>query len=333
MYRLGITKQIANGGVVTIAVTILLSAFFWFLPSWLFPVDEPPANFFFMGIPLFSMSVWLSRLFAFIFWLAVWHIVNIECEKAHIIPTRSTMPFVVGTAIVTAIPELQEFNSGMVAFVFFLSALMTIFNLYTVSNQVNESFKVVLFFLISSLFVPEYIWMLLLFFIGLTVYKVRSPRIFLSVLVSLLVFAWMVWGICFSFGKASVFTSYLLTLVDFGFFKFHGNVVHLVGMSLIVIIMLIVMVALGGISHKFDARVRLNNSFINLAFLFSVALILTTAKGFNADLLMVVVLLTTQLSALYFSTQINNFANILFLVSLALLLVYRVTDGLIKIEI
>lgn len=332
MRKLEFTKKIANGGVVTVSVTILLSALFWFIPACIIPADCPPVIFRFMGIELFSIPFGVSRVIAFMFWLAIWFIVNNKCEKVHIIPVRSIMPLVVGMAVVSAIPQLQSFDCGMIAFLFFLSALMTIFNLYTVSNQVNESFRVILFILMSSLFVPEYIWMLVLFFLGLAVFKVRSPRIFLSVFVALLVFVWMVWGVCFVIGKVPLFYVYLASLVDFDFLNYHGNVVHMAGLALMFITMLIMMIAVAGISNKYDARVRLNVSFISMAFLFSTALVVA-AKGFNTDLLMIVVLMITLLSALYFSTQRNNFSNILFLVFLVLLVAYRVTDGLIKIEI
>lgn len=332
MHRLEYTKNIANGGVVTIAVTILLSALFWFLPVYVFPEDCPPVISRFMGIELFSIPFGVSRVLAFVFWLAIWFIVNDKCEKAHIIPVRSIMPLVIGMAVVSAISQLQYFDFGMIAFLFFLSALMTIFNLYTVSNQVNESFRAIFFILISSLFVPEYIWMFVLFFLGLAVFKVRSSRIFISISVALLVFVWMVWGVCFVIGKVPLFYAYLASLVDFNFFNYHGNVVHIAGLVLMFITMLIMIIAVIGISNKYDARVRLNRSFINMSFFFSTAL-MVAAKGFNTDLLMIVVLMITLLSALYFSTQRSNFSNILFLVVLVLLVAYRVADGLIKIEI
>lgn len=320
MYRLEITKRIANGGVVTIAVTALLSAVFWFLPL----VSEPAANeageLVFMGNGLFAVPIVISKVLAFVFWAVVWY------------SARSVLTFVIGMAVVTAVCQLQFFDSGMVAFGFFYPAWLTVFDFYSVSNQVNESFRAVLLILISSLFVPEYIWMLSLFFLGLVVFKVGSARIFISFAVALLVFVWLVWGVCFSIGEVSLFYDYVAQFANFDFFSFQGNVVHIVGLTTLFVAVTVVMIALIGISHKYDARMRMNGTFINIAFILTFAMTVV-CKEFNSGLLATVVLMAALVFARYFSTERSNFANIAFLVFLVLLFAYRVTDGLIKLEI
>ena len=319
----GLTIKIAKGSIVTIAATILLSALFWFLPHFLLGGNSAEVPILFMGIEILALPDWLSRLLAFLTWGVVWYLLNMKCNELKIIPVRSAMVFILGMAFCSTIPIMQRFDGTMIAFLLFLTSFMNIFGLYDVRNQVTEVYRIMLLVLASSLFAPSYAWLSCVMFLGLLNFKVGSFRILMSILLAIVTVAWLVWGICFCLGKTAMLMAWANSMLQFSLPSLHGSIICMVSSVLLLLAVITVIVAVNGISHTFDARVRLNCSFFYLAFFFTVAFIVFFPAA-RTGMLPGIIVIATVLSALYFSVAKSKFADTLFLIFIGLMIIYRV---------
>lgn len=329
--RLEITKRLSDANIFTYVVVTLLAALLWVLPIFLFHEQiDRPVDFLFMGMVGFSLPLYLSRAIAFVLWLLFWGYMPTFGERLKLLPQHSALPFVVGMLFVSSSTSLQTFDSGFVAFLLLVHAVGKLFDLYYVDNQVLESFKVVLFILLASLFSAEYVWMLGLFLLGLVVFKVGSFRIVLSTFTALAFFAWTVWGICFITDEMAVFWHYLKSLIDFTLPTLHLDLVRVAALVMLVAVSLVAMISTARVAYSFDTRVRLNRLLFNAGTIY-LTIIIVLFSTVCSSFIPALVFMAAFVVSLFLMVSNSNYTSIFFLLLLLCSVVYRFIDELIEI--
>lgn len=232
------------------------------------------------------------------------------------------MPFVVGMLLSATIAGVQVFDNGMVAFILFVHAVMRLCRMYDVKNQVVEAYKVVLFILLASLFKAEYIWFLLLYVAGLSVYKVVSFGMIFSSVLALLTGFWMVWGVCYVAGATGLFYDFLKSTLAFDFvWEAEGWRVFL-GIAFLTAMVIVSRISFYQVWYRYDLRVKLNNAAMGWLFWLSAVMFLV----FPVAAFWPLVFAGMVSLSLYFTAERNNFSNIMFLVLVAMLILIRVIE-------
>lgn len=300
----------------------LASVFIWLLPVFMGKGAGESVPFSMMGVELWRMPWHLSRVMAFIFWTIFSYWLVILGEKMELMPTRSSMPFVVGMLLSATVSGVQVFDNGMVAFILFVHAVMRMCRMYDVSNQVVEAFKVVVFIWLASLFRVEYIWFLLLYVAGLSVYKVVSFRIIVSSLLALATGLWLTWGFCYVAGTMDLFVDYVRSALMFDFVWKSGSWMSLLGIGFMTVMVMVSRISFYQVWYRYDLRVKLNNSAMGWLFWLSVGMLVVFASVAVGPLVFAAMV---SLS-LYFTAERNNFSNIMFLVLVAMMILIRVIE-------
>lgn len=329
--KLEITKRLSDADLVVYATVTLLAGLLWTLPIFIFhePIDRL-VPFVFMGQVAFSLPLYISSSIAFVLWTCFWGYMPSFAERLKLLPSHSALPFAVGMLLVASSTSLQTLDSKFVAFLLVVHAMGKLFDLYYVDNQVLESFKVVLFILLASLFSAEYMWMLGLFLLGLAVFKVGSFRIVLSSLTALLLFVWLVWGVCYLTDGMDVFWHYAKSLIDFRLPDLQLDIIRVAACVSLVLTTIVAMISVSGIAYSFDTRVRLNRSLFNAGF-FYVTVIIVLFSAVATSFIPLLVFISAFVLSLFFAVGRGRYPDIFFLVLLILAVAYRVVDEFIEL--
>ena len=225
MAALTLTKKLAEARAEIIILFTLAAAVLWFVPE--FTVHKEivkSVDFKFMGMTLFAIPIMVSRVISFIVWVVLLAFMVPLSEKMKLIPARSMLPYVFGILCVSCVGDLHVFDERMIAFVLLVHAMRKLCDMYNTQYQVLEGFKMVLFVLIAALFRVEYVWMIILFVIGLSVYRVASFKFVMSALLSFGVVIWILSVAFWLAGSTDTLLAYFNGVIDFKFDFLHWSV-------------------------------------------------------------------------------------------------------------
>jgi len=320
MAALTLTKQLAEARVGIVIISTLVAAVLWFVPELtVHRVLVKSVDFNFMGMTLFSIPIMISRVISFVVWIAVLGIMVPVCEEMRLIPVRSMLPYVFGILGVSCVGDLHVFDERMLAFVLVVYAMKKLCDMYSMQYQVLEGFKMLLFVFIAALFKVEYVWLILLFVIGLSVYKVASFKFVLSAFLSFGVILWLLWGIFWLEGAVDVLLAYFREVINFKYEFLNWEVVRYAKMGFAASLMILTRLQTDIFSYKFDLHVRLNNAMMGVAFWFAIIVMLVYGDG----ILPFVVFTAIMSLSLYFTTERTSMGNVIYLIMCVILVTSR----------
>lgn len=279
---------------------------------------------------LWVLPMWLARLVAFVvvFLLMLW--LNTLCEQFQILPSRSMVPLVLGMSLLSVVNYVQIFNAQLVAFIFFFLALMQVFGVLHSQNSSFVAFNSVFLTLIASLFQPQYVWFILVIVLSLVFFRATTPRALVSILVAILTFVFVAFSISWLLQSTDILLIYVQQITDFSFLWSDGfNLYQMFHRSDFILIILLLLLSIFSLFYYFSfstsckLNVRLNFEFINWSsWLILIWLLFFTM--ISTQLLLPFLLFEVLCISFYFSTNFGRVANIIFLVTLLILLAYRV---------
>lgn len=320
MAALTLTKKLAEARVEIVILFTLVAAILWFVPELTVHRElVKSVDFKFVGITLFALPVMISRVISFIVWIVLLARMVPLCEQMNLIPGRSMLPYVFGMLSVSCVGELHVFDERMVAFVLLVHSMRKLCEMYSMQYQVLEGFKMVLFVFIAALFKVEYVWMFLLFVIGLNVYKVASFKFILSALLSLGVIAWILWGTFWLADSVDRLLAYFHEVIDFKFDFLHWGALEYAEIGFGASMMVLTRLQTDMFSYKYDMQVRLNNAMMGVAFWFAVILMMVYGSG----VVPFVAFMAIISLSLYFTTERTSMGNVIFLIICVVLLISR----------
>lgn len=320
MAALMLTKKLAEARAGIVLLSTLVAAALWFVPELTVHKElVKSVDFSFMGMTLFTIPIMVSRVISFAVWIVLLGMMVPLCEQLKLIPVRSMLPYVFGILGVSCVGDLHVFDERIVAFVLLVHAMRKLCEMYSMQYQVLEGFKMVLFVFIAALFRVEYLWMLLLFIIGLSVYKITSIKFVISALLSLGMIVWILWGSFWLAGSIDKLISYFNGAVDFRFDFLHWGALAYAKIGFAASLMILTRLQTDMFSYKFDLQVRLNNAMMGVAFWFSIVVMLVYGVGVVP---FVVFMAITSLS-LYFTTEGTSMGSVIFLIMCVILVASR----------
>lgn len=320
MAALTLTKKLAEARAEIVILFTLVAAILWFVPELTVHRElVKSVDFKFMGITLFSVPIMVSRVISFVVWIVLLARMVPLCEQMRLIPVRSMLPYVFGILCVSCVGDLHVFDERMVAFVLLVHSMRKLCEMYSMQYQVLEGFKMVLFVFIAALFKVEYVWMIILFVIGLNVYKVASFKFILSALLSLGVMAWILWGTFWLADSVDKLLAYFHEVIDFKFDFLHWNALRYAEIGFAASLLLLTRLQTDMFSYKYDMQVRLNNAMMGVAFWFAVVVMMMYGLG----VVPFVVFMAIMSLSLYFTTERTSMGNVIFLIMCVVLLVSR----------
>ncbi len=321
MTALTLTKKLAEARAEIVILFTLVAAILWFVPELTVHKElVKSVDFKFMGITLFSIPVMISRAISFVVWIVLLARMVPLSEQMSLIPVRSMLPYVFGILCVSCVDVLHVFDERLVAFVLLVHSMRKLCEMYSMQYlQMLEGFKMLLFVFIAALFKVEYVWMILLFVIGLNVYKVTSFKFILSALLSLGVVAWILWGIFWLADSVDILLAYFHEAIDFKLDFFHWGALRYAKIGFAASLLLLTRLQTDMFSYKYDLQVRLNNAMMGVAFWFAVLIMVVYGLG----MVQFVVFMAIISLSLYFTTERTSMGNVIFLIVCVILLAYR----------
>jgi len=229
------------------------------------------------------------------------------------------LPYVFGILGVSCVGSLNLFDERMLAFVLVAHAMRELCEMYSKQYQVLEGFKMVLFVLIAALFRVEYVWLILLFVIGLSVYRITSFKFILSALLSIGLMVWLLWGCFWLAGNVDGLVAYFRGALDFRFEFLHWSGIKYAKVGFSASLLILTRLQTDMFSYKFDLQVRLNNAMMGVAFWFAVIVMLVYGLG----VLPFVIFMAIESLCLYFSTERTSIGNVIYIIMCVILIVSR----------
>lgn len=320
MAGLTLTKKLAEARAGMVIFFTLLAAVLWFVPELTVHKElVESVDFKFIGMTLFTIPVMMSRVISFFVWIVILAVMVPVSEELKLIPVRSMLPYIFGILGVSCVGSLNLFDERMVAFVLVTHAMRKLCEMYSKQYQVLEGFKMVLFVLIAALFRVEYVWLILLFVIGLSVYHVTSLKFILSALLSIGLMVWLLWGCFWLAGNVDGLLTYFRGALDFRFEFLHWSGLKYAKVGFSASLLILTRLQTDMTSYKFDLQVRLNNAMMGVAFWFAVVVMMVYGLG----VLPFVIFMAIESLCLYFSTERTSIGNVIYIIMCVVLIVSR----------
>lgn len=326
--QVSITKHLLQPSLGVILLCIIYSTILWFLP---FAFDKVDANQlcdvrFMDHYVLWSWPYWVSNVVAYFATLALMFWVMQICERLQIIPMRSAIPFVVGLLLWSTIGYVQLFDERFFSCVLFILALRQLLSMYHFEWQVAAGFNIVCLLCMASLFVPQFLWLFILFFVGMIVFRVVSVRVFVSVILGFALLSFLLFGGFWVFDALDILIGYLNSSFDLTFIWQASFPRSDVFLSVILLVLcLFSLLYYFSMNSNYKLNVRLNYIFVNCSFWISLVLLCCFAQNLPHILMVPLLFINLSLS-LYFSTNYNELSSYISLAFVVIMSAYRVLN-------
>ncbi len=325
--RINFTKFFTQPSLVNIGISVLISGLMWFLFDAQINNEMIPMMFMKHFVIWKLPMVW-SKILGFITIVGLMTWMMFLCNNLQIIPVRSSMPLTIGLIMASCIAYIQPFDESYIAAVLFILALKQLIQMYHFENQVLAGYNIIILLGVASLFEPAYIWLSLLFVLGMIIFRVITRRVFLSILLGIATLCVIIVNLFWLFDSLNVLTKYLNEFIEISLVN---NIVNyklqITKSDIIVGIFTAGLVLFTFISHFFSPsnyklNTRLNFTFINWGFWLSIIWVVLFNANFT-QLIAIPGLFATMCLSLYFSTNQSKIANVLFTMWFLIFVVYR----------
>lgn len=214
------TKRLQNritAGRLTLPVAILISVACWVLTAVLLPdlkvqQDSYPLwqTFSNIGIPF-----WANQLISFILYSIIGYFLIELNNTFAIIRMRASVQTSVYFLLIAVCPSLHILYAGDLAAAAFLIALYFLFKSYQQVRPAGDLFHAFIFIGIGSLFFPQLMLFIPLFWIGAYNFQSLQPKSFFGSLVGWSLPYWCLLGYSFYYGQMDLFYQPFRELVTF----------------------------------------------------------------------------------------------------------------------
>lgn len=233
------------------------------------------------------------------------------------------MPLTVGLVMAGCIGYIQPFDESYIAVVFFILALKELIQMYNFETQVSAAFNITLLLGIAALFEPTYIWLSVLFVLGMIIFRVITRRVFLSILFGVATLVVIVGSLFWLFESIEILINYLGRFINISLW----HDVTLTKGDVIIGCFTGGLVLFTFVNYYFSPsnyklNTRLNFAFINWGFWLSLIWVVVFGAEF-AQLIAIPGLFAVMCLSLYFSTNQSKVANVMFVVWFLVFVLYR----------
>jgi hypothetical protein len=273
---------------------------------------------------VWSLPGWASQIVGFIATLGLMVWIMFLCNQLQIIPVRSSMPLTVGLVMAGCIGYIQPFDESYIATVFFILAIKQLMQMYHFETQVATSYNITLLLGVTALFEPTFIWLFVLFVLGMIIFRVITRRVFLSILLGIATLIIIVGSLFWLFDSLEILTNYLGRFVDVSLW----HDITLTKWDILIIAFTAILMLFSFVNHflntsNYKLNTRLNFTFINWGFWLSLIWVMVFGAEF-AQLIVIPGLFAVICLSLYFSTNQSKVANVLFVMWFLVYVGYRI---------
>lgn len=330
--RINITKFFTQPSLINIIITLVVGAILWFVFGQRNGINESHpevvSTMFMKHFAIWTLPTWVGNILGFIAMVGIMSWGVVVCEKLQIIPVRTTMVFTVGLIMSSAIGYIQPFDESYIAIILFIFALRELIQMYHFENQMAAGFNIVLWLSLATLFEPEYIWLSLLFVLGMTIFRVITGRVFLSILFAISTIVILLGSIFWLFDSLDILLKYLENTISFKLLNFTTlDKFDIIIFGFIILLELFTFVNYYLNSNNYKLNTRLNFSLINAGFWVSLIWVILLSSNFT-QLIAVPGLFAIMCISLYFSTNQSKVANILFVLWFLIFVGYRIASSM-----
>jgi hypothetical protein len=272
---------------------------------------------------VWSLPGWASQIVGFIATLGLMVWIMFLCNQLQIIPVRSSMPLTVGLVMAGCIGYIQPFDESYIATVFFILAIKQLMQMYHFETQVATSYNITLLLGVTALFEPAFIWLFVLFVLGMIIFRVITRRVFLSILLGIATLIIIVGSLFWLFDSLEILTNYLGRFVDVSLW----HDITLTKWDILIVAFTAILMLFSFVNHflntsNYKLNTRLNFTFINWGFWLSLIWVVVFGAEF-AQLIAIPGLFAVMCLSLYFSTNQSKVANVVFVVWFLVFALYR----------
>ena len=324
--RINITKFFTQPSVANIAISVVVGALLFNSQCIIHnaQLDSSSVQMLFMKhFVVWSLPMIWSQILGFVATLGIMVWMMLLCNQLQIIPVRSSMPLTAGLVMAGCIGYIQPFDESYIAAVFFILALKQLIQMYYFETQVSASFNITLLLGIAALFEPTYIWLSVLFVLGMIIFRVITRRVFLSILFGVATLTVIVGSLFWLFESIEILINYLGRFINISLW----HDVTLTKGDVIIGCFTGGLVLFTFVNHYFSPsnyklNTRLNFAFINWGFWLSMIWVVVFGAEF-AQLIAIPGLFAVMCLSLYFSTNQSKVANVVFVVWFLVFVLYR----------
>ncbi len=324
--RINITKFFTQPSATNIAISVVVGALL-FNAQLIMHNAQLVGNVdtsFMKHFVVWSFPMMWSQILGFVAMTGIMVWMMLLCNQLQIIPVRSSMPLTIGLVMAGCIGYIQPFDESYIAAVFFILALKQLIQMYHFETQVTAAFNITLLLGIAALFEPAYIWLAVLFVLGMIIFRVITRRVFLSILLGAATLVVIVGSLFWLFDSMEILTNYLGRFINATLW--HN--ITLTKEDIIISCFTGALVLFTFVNHFFSPsnyklNTRLNFAFINWGFGLSIIWVVVFGAEF-AQLIAIPGLFAVMCLSLYFSTNQNKIANVMFVVWFLVFVGYRI---------
>lgn len=326
--QIQITRRFIPANVLNIMLCVVLYVVLWFLPYIIGSEQNAPdkiPTLFLQHYTLWNMPAVVSLLTAMLVSMAIIYRLWITAQEYQIIPARTCMPLLVGALLIAAVDCIHYFDHSYIAFIFIMEAIRQMMNLYNFECQTKAAFNTALLIGAAAMFEPMYIWLILLFIIGLIVYRAVSWRTLTSLVVGLVLVFYMSVSIAWLTDTLPVVEAYTVRFLGFSIPEV--GICRWSDIALVVLLSILWTITIFNyIVHRgsYNLYLRLNFSFLSWSFVYIVMLVMFSGSS-ALHLIPVALALIVLNASLYFTTNQSKMSNITFILTAVALIGYRVS--------
>lgn len=320
-----ILKKIISPSFFTVFITVLIVSVLWFLPDFLGLsfAQEASTISILNRIPLFTINAFQAHLIQFFVIIMITLLLMRWSSNWQIIPVRSLFPFMMLLLITSSIQYTQYLNNGTFAVILSLFAFSQLLTMYKNQSQ-SAAFNMMFLMGIASLFVSEYLFLAVLFLIGIIIFRASSFKTFAAAIAGLLVPAAILFSVLFIIDKTS-FIQHFFVFKPAEVFTYDERFIRIdLIYSLFILLVTFASMAFSLRSNfGYKLNVRLNFIILCWSFILSLALLVVYFLHMEQFLLLPLIF-ASLLVSLLFSTKNSKIANILFLTLVVISIAYRI---------
>ena len=324
--RINITKFFTQPSVANIAISVVVGALLFNAQVIMHnaQLDSSSVQMLFMKhFVVWSLPMMWSQILGFVAMTGIMVWMMFLCNQLQIIPVRSSMLLTVGLVMAGCIGYIQPFDESYIATVFFILALKQLIQMYHFETQVSASYNITLLLGAAALFEPTFIWLFVLFVLGMIIFRVITRRVFLSILLGISTLCAIVGCIFWLCNSMEILIDYINRFIEVTFWHdmllTKGDIV-ICGFTSALVLFTFVNYYFSPSNYKLNTR--LNFAFINWGFWLSMIWVVVFGSEF-AQLIAIPGLFAVMCLSLYFSTNQSKVANVVFVVWFLVFVLYR----------
>lgn len=234
------------------------------------------------------------------------------------------MPLTVGLVMSGCIGYVQPFDEGYIAIVLFILAMKQLIQMYHFETQVVASYNITLLLGVAALFEPTFIWLFVLFMMGMIIFRVITRRVFLSILLGAATLVMIIGSTFWLLDSLEILTNYMNRFINVSLWH---NMTLTKGDMIVGGftggLMLFTFINYYFSPSNYKLNTRLNFMFINWGFWLSMIWVVVFGAEF-AQLIAIPGLFAVMCLSLYFSTNQSKVANVVFVVWFLVFIAYRI---------